>query len=94
MSYKIKFIEEMAVINCQRCPKCWGNCCNADCPFKHADSCNSYRAAEKYYDLGYRKEKDTAKEILQYLYEKMGNSVLSDTDLVKALAYQYGVELG
>lgn len=44
--------------------------------------------------LDNRKEKDIAKEILQYIYEKMGNSSLSDTELVKSLAYQYGVDLG
>lgn len=64
---KIEFIEEMAVINCQRCPKCWEDRCDSDCPFRHADRCNSYRAAERYYDLGYRKEKDTAKEIVRFL---------------------------
>lgn len=37
--------------------------------------------------------KETAKEILQYLYEKMGNVALSDTELVTAVASLYGVEV-
>ncbi len=37
--------------------------------------------------------KETAKEILSYLYEKMANSAMSDTELVKYLAIKYGVEL-
>lgn len=49
--------------------------------------------ADKVYQSGYRKESETAKKILTYLYEKMGNSALSDTELIKALAIQYGVEL-
>lgn len=44
-------------------------------------------------DAGYRKQSDTAREILQYLYEKMGNVSLSDTELVLYLAAQYGVEV-
>lgn len=43
--------------------------------------------------VGYRKQSDTAKEILQYLYEKMGNVLVSDTELVKYLAARYGVEV-
>lgn len=45
------------------------------------------------YEEGYRKQSDTAREILQYLYEKMGNVSLSDTELVLYLAAQYGVEV-
>lgn len=45
------------------------------------------------YKKGYRKQSDTAREILQYLYEKMGNVSLSDTELVLYLAAQYGVEV-
>lgn len=37
--------------------------------------------------------KEIASAILSYLYEKLGNSALSDTELVKALAIQYGVVL-
>ena len=44
------------------------------------------------YEAGYRKQSDTAREILQYLYEKMGNVSLSDTELVLSLATQYGLE--
>lgn len=49
--------------------------------------------AEFMYRRGYRKQSDTAREILQYLYEKMGNVSLSDTELVLHLAAQYGVEV-
>lgn len=44
-------------------------------------------------EAGYRKQSDTAREILQYLYEKMGNVSLSDTELVLYLAAQYGAEV-
>ncbi len=37
--------------------------------------------------------KETAKEILQYLYEKIGNAPLSDIELVNYLAQRYGVEV-
>ena len=49
--------------------------------------------ARDLYKEGYRKQSDTAKEILQYLYEKMGNVLVSDTELVKYLAARYGVEV-
>lgn len=42
------------------------------------------------YKKGYRKQSDTAREILQYLYE---NVSLSDTGLVLYIAAQYGVEV-
>lgn len=50
--------------------------------------------AEHLYNKGYRKEKETAKDILSYLYEKMGNAALSDTELVMEVARFYGVEVG
>lgn len=49
--------------------------------------------ARDLYKEGYRKQSDTAKEILQYLYEKMGNVLVSDTELVKYLTARYGVEV-
>lgn len=49
--------------------------------------------ARDLYKEGYRKQSDTAKEILQYLYEKMGNVLVSDIELVKYLAATYGVEV-
>lgn len=52
-----------------------------------------YGFCEHLYDAGYRKQSDTAREILQYLYEKMGNVSLSDTELVLYLAAQYDVEV-
>ena len=45
------------------------------------------------YNQGYRKQGDTAREILKYLYEKMGNVAISDIELVLYLAEQYGVEV-
>lgn len=45
------------------------------------------------YSQGYRKQGDTAREILKYLYEKMGNVAISDIELVLYLAEQYGVEV-
>lgn len=45
------------------------------------------------YNQGYRKQSDTAREILKYLYEKMGNVAISDIELVLYLAEQYGVEV-
>lgn len=38
-------------------------------------------------------ENDTAKNILQYLYERIGNVALSDIELIENLALQYNVEL-
>ena len=54
---------------------------------------NEYCLAQDMYNAGYRKQSDTAREILQYLYEKMGNVSLSDTELVLYLAALYGVEV-
>lgn len=45
------------------------------------------------YNQGYRKQSDTARKILKYLYEKMGNVAISDIELVLYLAEQYGVEV-
>ena len=92
MNDKEKQIAEMAVIGCVRNPKAHivEECMK--CEFKDG-SCNAYRHAEYLYSAGYRKQSDTAREILQYLYEKMGNVSLSDTELVLYLAAQYGVEV-
>lgn len=68
-------------------------CGNDKCGNCKEPSCVSYIFAEKLYNAGYRKQSDTAREILQYLYEKMGNVSLSDTELVLYLAAQYGVEV-
>lgn len=87
-----KQIEEMSysVCNMENKPK---NC--ADCMWKNA--CNPYLSAEQYYNANYRNadktRQETATEILSYLYEKIGNSALSDAELVKMLAIQYGVVL-
>lgn len=56
-------------------------------------ACGVWRYAERAITVGYRKQSGTAREILQYLYEKMGNVSLSDTELVLYLAAQYGVEV-
>lgn len=49
------------------------------------------------YNANYQKSdkvrQETAAEILNYLYVRLGNSALSDTELVKMLAIQYGVDL-
>ena len=44
-------------------------------------------------EAGYRKQSDTVREILKYLYEKMGNVAISDIELVLYLAKEYGVEV-
>ena len=52
-----------------------------------------YGFCEHLYDAGYRKQSDTAREILKYLNEKMGNVTISDIELVLYLAKEYGVEV-
>ena len=59
----------------------------------HLDKRGAKEFAASLAEAGYRKQSDTAREILQYLYEKMGNVPLSDTELVLYLATQYGVEV-
>ena len=49
--------------------------------------------ARAIYNAGYRKQSDTAREILIYLYEKIGNVAVSDSELIKYLAKEYGVEV-
>lgn len=44
-------------------------------------------------DVKKKTQKETAQEILKYLYEKIGNAPLSDIELVNYLAKQYGVEV-
>lgn len=44
-------------------------------------------------EAGYRKQSDTAREILKYLYEKMGNVAISDIELVLYLAEEYEAEV-
>lgn len=46
----------------------------------------SYKRTEEIY-------KKAVKEMAEYLLEKMGNSALSDTELVKAYALQKGVNI-
>lgn len=77
-------IEEMAKQMCGAID----NPCIHDC----TPACGAREYAKRCFKAGYRKQSDTAREILQYLYEKMGNVPLSDTELVLYLATQYGVE--
>ena len=67
------------------------------CPYANSPLCTLHDDALNYIKrLKAEKEqakKDTAKEILQYLYERIGNTALSDSELVKNLALQYGVEV-
>ena len=78
-------IEEMAKQMCGAID----NPCIHDC----TPACGAREYAKRCFKAGYRKQSDTAREILQYLYEKMGNVPLSDTELVLYLATQYGVEV-
>ena len=68
-------------------------CGNDKCGNCKEPSCVSYIFAEKLYNAGYRKQSDTAREILIYLYEKIGNVAVSDSELIKYLAKEYGVEV-
>ena len=68
-------------------------CGNDKCGNCKEPSCVSYIFAEKLYNAGYRKQSDTAREILIYLYEKIGNVAVSDRELIKYLAKEYGVEV-
>ena len=80
-------IEEMAKEMCEE----YGTyICKNECPI--ATDCANRLIAKRLIATGYRKQSDTVKEILQYLYKKMGNVSLSDTELVLYLAAQYGVE--
>lgn len=88
MDDKQKQIEEMAK---EMCKEYGTYTCKNECQLC-GDCANEY-IAENLIAAGYRKQSDTAREILQYLYEKMGNVSLSDTELVLYLAEQYGVEV-
>ena len=68
-------------------------CGNDKCGNCKEPSCVSYIFAEKLYNAGYRKQSETAREILIYLYEKIGNVAVSDSELIKYLAKEYGVEV-
>lgn len=81
-------IVEMAKSMCEEYDT---DICKHECPM--ATDCANILIAKRLIAAGYRKQSDTAKEILQYLYEKMGNVLVSDTELVKYLAARYGVEV-
>ena len=53
--------------------------------------------ARDLYKEGYRKQSDTAREILQRLYDSTknhyGNRIILTSDNIKELAAQYGVEV-
>ena len=81
-------IEEMAKVMCEEYDT---DICKHECPM--ATDCANTLIAKRLYDAGYRKQSDIAREILKYLYEKMGNVAISDIELVLYLAEQYGVEV-
>lgn len=96
-------IDEIAVLGCVRNPKAYTAEECGKCGFKQG-MCNAYRHAEALYNVGYRKaeevRKETAEEILQYLYDKcfeLGEdgkcSLLCDVIHILHLAKQYGVEI-
>lgn len=93
MNDKQKQIEEMAYSICTANRKLIKSC--RECPIFHGYKypCVKKEFAEKFYNAGCRMQSDTAREILQYLYEKMGNVSLSDAEFVLYLATQYGVEV-
>ena len=53
--------------------------------------------AEEFYNVGYRKRSDTAREILQLLYDRAKNhyrdKIILTNDDIKELAAHYGVEV-
>lgn len=64
---------------------------------KYSNLCDNYRlckdANETLKQNVIIARKETAKDILSYLYEKMENVALSDTELVMTVALFYGVEV-
>jgi hypothetical protein len=75
-----------------------------DCVDKDCNDCS----ARVFYNAGYRKESDTAREILKWLvgkrhlfnrtheigFEKPRTSYLIESDEIEELAEKYGVDLG
>jgi hypothetical protein len=96
---KQKQIEEMA-----QCKNSYGITCN-EC---HTKACDRYALAEELYNAGYRKESDTAREILTAIKEdKSGYWDSCDCgkeelhwrdkcveDTLRMIAEKYGVDLG
>lgn len=92
MNEEKKIIEEMAKAISPYYDFCKITECE-NCNRKKLSKCRYYSFAKRCVMNGYRRQSDTVREILQYLYEKMGNVSLSDTELVLYLAAQYGVEV-
>jgi hypothetical protein len=98
-------IEEMAKVCCfddTTCVECfkqyekfvWKSNIKEEDRGKH---CQVYDNAKRLYKAGYRKESDTAREILTELYEtkfKMFGDELIYADNIKVFAKKYGVDLG
>lgn len=64
--------------------------------YKHKTECEdfSYKAmCEHFYNIGYRKESDTVKEVLQKVLKFTLDDEVGMRYLVKNLAREYGVEL-
>lgn len=87
MKTREELIAEMAVIGCVRNPQAhtMGEC--FECGGKYGSSCNAYRHAEKLHNAGYRKQSDTAREILDEVSQHFGGAWLIE------LYKKYGVEV-
>lgn len=91
-----KQIEEMAKVICQECLTATEeeNCQN------EVKDCMAYEYAKLFYNAGYRNEKETAREILQELYnhEFELEGIYKTYDVIKSreilkLAEKYGIEV-
>lgn len=74
---KQKQIGEMAVLGCVRTPKAFTKEECSVCDFKNG-SCNAYGHAEALCVAGYRKQSDTAREILgklKFLYAERQKNI-------------------
>ena len=88
-----KAVEEMGellkVIEKDVIRSCTGFCRGCDSKYKEYDNLTCYfmNIAERLYNVGYKQEKETAKEILQYLWN------FDPNNLIEEIAEEYGVEV-
>ena len=96
MKTREELIAEMAVIGCVRNPQAHTMRECFECGGKYGSSCNAYRHAEKLHNAGYRKQSDTAREIIEMLKAAKGVVKVhfeAYDELIDNIAAQYGVEV-
>lgn len=91
MTNKEKQIEEMLKVMCEEYNT---DICKHECPI--ATDCANKLIAKALYEAGYRKQSETAKEILQMIKDKgllrYGGYLLHDSDF-DTVGKLYGVEV-